>query len=37
VVELAKDWRTDRILRHLEAILLVADMKYTYLVTGPAT
>jgi ATP-dependent HslUV protease subunit HslV len=34
VVELAKDWRTDRILRHLEAILLVADMKYTYLVSG---
>ena len=30
-VELAKDWRTDRILRHLEAILLVADVKYTYL------
>src|ERR1035441_2509658 len=28
VVELAKDWRTDRILSHLEAILLVADMKY---------
>jgi ATP-dependent HslUV protease subunit HslV len=34
VVELAKDWRTDRILRHLEAILLVADAKYTYLVSG---
>ena len=34
VVELAKDWRTDRILRHLEAILLVADVKYTYLVSG---
>jgi ATP-dependent HslUV protease subunit HslV len=34
VVELAKDWRTDRILRHLEAILLVADIKYTYLVSG---
>jgi ATP-dependent HslUV protease subunit HslV len=34
VVELAKDWRTDRILRHLEAILLVADTKSTYLVSG---
>ena len=34
VVELAKDWRTDRILRHLEAILLVADAKLTYLVSG---
>jgi ATP-dependent HslUV protease subunit HslV len=34
VVELAKEWRTDRILRHLEAILLVADVKYTYLVSG---
>jgi len=34
VVELAKDWRTDRILRHLEAILLVSDVKNTYLVSG---
>lgn len=34
VVELAKDWRTDRALRHLEAMLLVADAKYTYLVSG---
>lgn len=34
VVELAKDWRTDRALRHLEALLLVADSKYTYLVSG---
>jgi ATP-dependent HslUV protease subunit HslV len=34
VVELAKDWRTDRILRHLEALLLVADTKSTYLVSG---
>jgi ATP-dependent HslUV protease subunit HslV len=34
VVELAKDWRTDRILRHLEALLLVADAKNTYLVSG---
>ena len=29
VVELAKDWRTDKILRHLEALLLVADAKNT--------
>jgi ATP-dependent HslUV protease subunit HslV len=34
VVELAKDWRTDRALRHLEALLLVADAKSTYLVSG---
>ena len=34
VVELAKDWRTDRALRHLEALLLVADEKFTYLVSG---
>lgn len=34
VVELAKDWRTDRALRHLEALLLVADTKMTYLVSG---
>jgi ATP-dependent HslUV protease subunit HslV len=34
VVELAKEWRTDRVLRHLEALLLVADNKMTYLVSG---
>jgi ATP-dependent HslUV protease subunit HslV len=34
VVELAKEWRTDRVLRHLEAMLLVADTKNTYLVSG---
>jgi ATP-dependent HslUV protease, peptidase subunit HslV len=34
VVELAKEWRTDRVLRHLEALLLVADTKSTYLVSG---
>src|SRR5213082_150437 len=34
VVELAKEWRTDRVLRHLEALLLVADSKTTYLVSG---
>jgi ATP-dependent HslUV protease subunit HslV len=34
VVELAKEWRTDRALRHLEALLLVADRGSTYLVSG---
>jgi ATP-dependent HslUV protease subunit HslV len=34
VVELAKEWRTDRVLRHLEALLIVADTKTTYLVSG---
>src|SRR5947209_2618556 len=34
VVELAKDWRTDRVLRHLEAMLVVADASNTYLVSG---
>jgi ATP-dependent HslUV protease, peptidase subunit HslV len=34
VVELAKDWRTDKILRHLEALLLVADTEHTYIVSG---
>jgi ATP-dependent HslUV protease subunit HslV len=33
-VELAKDWRTDRMLRHLEALLLVADQNQTYLISG---
>ncbi|KPF66663.1 hypothetical protein IP84_15620 [beta proteobacterium AAP99] len=33
-VELAKDWRTDRILRRLEAMLLVADREHTYVITG---
>src|SRR5271157_4015465 len=33
-VELAKDWRKDRALRHLEAPLVVADPKYTFLVSG---
>lgn len=33
-VELAKEWRTDRMLRHLEALLLVADAKNTYLLSG---
>ncbi|MES1262020.1 MAG: ATP-dependent protease subunit HslV [Acidobacteriota bacterium] len=34
VVELAKEWRTDKILRHLEALLLVADAKNTYILSG---
>src|ERR1043166_9030597 len=34
VVELAKEWRTDKILRHLEALLLVADTKNTYILSG---
>jgi ATP-dependent HslUV protease subunit HslV len=34
VVELAKDWRTDRMLRHLEALLLVADVQNMYIVSG---
>jgi ATP-dependent HslUV protease subunit HslV len=33
-VELAKDWRTDRILRRLEAMLLVADRDSTLIITG---
>jgi ATP-dependent HslUV protease subunit HslV len=33
-VELAKDWRTDKILRQLEALLLVADQNQTYLLSG---
>ncbi|WP_369058022.1 ATP-dependent protease subunit HslV [Caulobacter sp. 73W] len=33
-VELAKDWRTDRYLRKLEAMLLVADAEAIYTVTG---
>lgn len=33
-VELAKEWRTDRSLRHLEALLIVADAKQTFLLSG---
>jgi ATP-dependent HslUV protease subunit HslV len=33
-VELAKDWRTDRILRRLEALLAVADAKTSLIITG---
>jgi ATP-dependent HslUV protease, peptidase subunit HslV len=34
VVELAKEWRTDKALRHLEALLLVADPANTYILSG---
>jgi ATP-dependent HslUV protease subunit HslV len=34
VVELARDWRTDRYLRRLEAMLIVLDRKSTFLVSG---
>jgi ATP-dependent HslUV protease subunit HslV len=33
-VELAKDWRTDRMLRRLEAMLIVMDARLTYLLSG---
>ncbi len=33
-VELAKDWRTDRILRRLEAMLAVADRQHSLIITG---
>ena len=33
-VELAKDWRTDRVLRRLEAMLIVADKDSTFLLSG---
>src|SRR5262245_54384038 len=33
-VELAKDWRTDKVLRHLEALLLVSDSHQTFLISG---
>ena len=34
VVELAKDWRTDRVLRQLEAVMVVADAEKSFLVSG---
>ena len=33
-IELAKDWRSDRVLRRFEAMLLVADAEKTYVITG---
>jgi ATP-dependent HslUV protease subunit HslV len=33
-VELTRDWRTDRVLRRLEAMLIVADREHTLVLTG---
>jgi ATP-dependent HslUV protease, peptidase subunit HslV len=33
-VELAKDWRTDRVLRRLDALLIVADARHVFLLSG---
>lgn len=33
-VELAKDWRTDKILRRLEALLIIADDDHTFIISG---
>jgi ATP-dependent HslUV protease subunit HslV len=33
-VELAKEWRTDRILRRLEALLIVADRDHSFIISG---
>ncbi|MGH7607804.1 MAG: ATP-dependent protease subunit HslV [Gemmatimonadales bacterium] len=33
-VELAKDWRSDRVLRRLEALLIVADKEHGYVISG---
>ena len=33
-VELAKDWRTDRVLRRLEALLAVVDQEHSFLISG---
>jgi ATP-dependent HslUV protease subunit HslV len=33
-IELSKEWRTDKILRHLEALLVVADEKASFLLSG---
>ena len=33
-IELSKDWRTDKILRHLEALMIVADEKGSFLLSG---
>ena len=33
-VELAKDWRTDRVLRRLEALLAVADHEHSFIISG---
>ncbi|MFI5295835.1 MAG: ATP-dependent protease subunit HslV [Thermodesulfovibrionales bacterium] len=33
-VELAKDWRTDKVLRRLEALLIVADKEHMFIISG---
>jgi ATP-dependent HslUV protease subunit HslV len=33
-IELSKEWRTDKMLRHLEALLVVADQKSSFLLSG---
>src|SRR5687767_5991744 len=33
-VELAKDWRSDRVLRRLEALLVLADLEHSFLLSG---
>ncbi len=33
-VEMAKDWRTDRVLRRLEALLIVADLEHSLIISG---
>ena len=35
-VELAKDWRTDRVLRRLEALLAIADHEHSFIISGKA-
>ena len=34
VIELAKDWRTDRVLRQLQAMMIIADSRKSYLMSG---
>ena len=34
IVELAKEWRTDKILRHLDAMLVVMDKKHSFIIAG---
>jgi len=34
VIELAKDWRTDKVLRHLDAMLIVMDNKFSFIISG---
>ena len=34
IVELAKEWRTDKVLRHLDARLVVMDKKYSFIISG---